>query len=265
MVQHRYADVTFGQKLLSEGRVLWSKDLDHQLRESPAKALANLCDQLRPLRPEILTHLGPHLSKVAKPLAAKGQKKGVEVKSLPGQGRSLVATRHLDRGSVVIRESPLAIVDTKTAGLHPETRLALQLAGKQGEALTDLLDHGGKDPAAARMRAVIAACCADSAAAEPLFSWMGRVRVNAVAVTALVEERGQLEEAKVALALYPELARSVSPPQSLWKKKRLGDWQSHRFSRNHSCQPNGVLRFTKDGMVTHAMLNIRFQKQKNPS
>lgn len=49
---------------------------------------------------------------------------------------------------------------------------------------------------------------------ESLYSWLGKVRVNAVAVTTLVEAE-EMEQRKVALALYPTLATCVCWPQPL--------------------------------------------------
>lgn len=231
MVQHRFADVAFGQKLLSsESKV--SRLLSNQDFTEGSGTFRHLCDELQPFRKEILKDLGPQVKEatsVALGAPWQGQKTGVEVASLPGQGRSLLATRHLDRGTVMIRERPLAKVlldqRDRRSELHPESRLALQLwqaernGDKRIEAARDLLDHGGQDKSAEQIRAVLAACCIlctdasdPSAACESLFRWLGCVRVNAVAVTALVEAEGEIEQAKVALALYPELARSVSRP-----------------------------------------------------
>lgn len=258
MVQHDFADVAFGQRLLSEGRVSWWEESDFlaQLRGSLPKQdlFGRLCEELQPFREQILKDLGPRVKEETSGAflsARQGQKKGVEVASRPNQGRSLVTTRHLERGFVVIREYPLAkaLLDLENRSglpglkLHPETRLALQLwnaerkGDKRIEAAKDLLDHGGNDASALKMRALLAACCtlcvdvgtSRNAACESLFHWLGCVRVNAVAVTALVEAEGEeMQQAKVALALYPDLARSV----------------------NHSCRPNGVLRFdAKDSHV----------------
>ena len=243
MVQHDFADVAFGQRLLSEGRVSWWEESDFlaQLRGSLPKQdlFGRLCEELQPFREQILKDLGPRVKEETSGAflsARQGQKKGVEVASRPNQGRSLVTTRHLERGFVVIREYPLAkvLLDLeKRSGLpglklHPETRLALQLwnaerkGDKRIEAAKDLLDHGGNDASALKMRALLAACCtlcvdvgtSRNAACESLFHWLGCVRVNAVAVTALVEAEGEeMQQAKVALALYPDLARSVSSPQ----------------------------------------------------
>ena len=243
MVQHDFADVAFGQRLLSEGRVSWWEESDFlaQLRGSLPKQdlFGRLCEELQPFREQILKDLGPRVKEEtcgAFLSARQGQKKGVEVASRPNQGRSLVTTRHLERGFVVIRAYPLAkvLLDLENRSglpglkLHPETRLALQLwnaerkGDKRIEAAKDLLDHGGNDASALKMRALLAACCtlcvdvgiSRNAACESLFHWLGCVRVNAVAVTALVEAEGEeMQQAKVALALYPDLARSVSSPQ----------------------------------------------------
>ena len=242
MEQHHFADVACVQKLLqSDCLKRWHCE---------SLNFSDLLNTFKPFRDEIQKHLGPLVKEAISTSdvsTKKSQEKGVEVVSLPGQGRSLLTTRHLKRGSVVLREYPLAKVllgeTPKKQQLHPETRLALKLwhleKNDQSKiaSATDLLDHGGQDAAAQRMRAFLAVCCvlcvdtAETDAVGKLFQWLGRVRVNAVAVTALVEgdEQGELEQAKVALALYPSLARSV----------------------NHSCRPNGVLRF--DAQDSHVM------------
>ncbi|CAE7588256.1 Smyd4 [Symbiodinium sp. CCMP2456] len=208
------------------------------------EVLDRLVEALRPSQAEIAEFLGSHVVKafsVGPASRGPAQLRGVEVAPLPGQGRSLLAKRDLPRGSVCIQEQPLASVATgsEKPELHAETRLALQLLAASRAGLADLakdlLDHGGRDPLALKSRAVVAVCTALCIPnlpasqlcreAEEAFSWLGRVRINAVAVTALAESgSGELTSTKNALALYPNLAKSV----------------------NHACKPNALLRFDKD-------------------
>lgn len=148
---------------------------------------------------------------------------GIEVDEVPDRGRCLKVTKPLTRGSVLIREFPVAkvLLESKEHSLHPETRLALVLSAKEEKTKVaqKLLDHGGRDASALRMRGVLACCCGlcignSIEKVVSLFGWLGRVRINAVAVTALVEADGDMVEDKVALALYPELARCVLEPQT---------------------------------------------------
>ena len=251
MEQHHFADVACVQKLLqSDCLKRWHCEFGTRLCDGTPLNFSDLLNTFKPFRAEVQKDLGPLVKEAISTSNVSTKKsqgpKGVEVRSLPGQGRSLLTTRHLKRGSVVLREYPLARVllgeTPNKQQLHPETRLALKLWHSEKNdqskiaSATDLLDHGGQDAAAQRMRAFLAVCCvlcvdtAETDAVGKLFQWLGRVRVNAVAVTALVEgEQGELEQAKVALALYPTLARSV----------------------NHSCRPNGVLRF--DERDSHVM------------
>ncbi|CAE7468748.1 SMYD4 [Symbiodinium natans] len=217
------------------------------------EVLGRLVQTLRPSQVDIAGFLGPHVAKAVSlgSTTPRGppQLRGVEVAPLPGQGRSLLATRDLARGSICIQEQPIARVAMHgEEALGEETRLALQLwaADRAGLAdlARDLLDHGGRDPQALRSRAVIAACsalCIPSLpaselgeAVEATFAWLGRVRINAVAVTTLAEsESGELKSTKLALALYPNLARSV----------------------NHSCAPNAMLRFDKDTSAVEVVIS----------
>ncbi|CAE8633389.1 unnamed protein product, partial [Polarella glacialis] len=186
---------------------------------------------------------------------------GVEIAPLPGRGRSLLVSLRgearlsgLKRGSQVLREYPLASVPLTGGGssLHPETALALRLwsgAAELRHAAADLLDHGGRDASSRLRRAVVAVMFVMASSegvyeagaesvtrSESLFCWLGRVRVNSVAVTSLSEqsEGNELEVAKVALALYPELAKSV----------------------NHSCRPNCLLRFDpEDGLALELLVS----------
>jgi len=168
----------------------------------------------------------------------------------PGErGRYLVAApdaatlagsdgiRRVPMGTVVFSESPSSFVEldptgtsgTTRGGLAAETALALRLWNQ--EATSDILDHGGSDASARLFRAALAgACCLAASesmikkpleAAESIFLWLGRVRINAAAVTVVSESEGILETSKGALALYPTMAASL----------------------NHSCRPNCVLRF----------------------
>ncbi|CAE7833981.1 Smyd4 [Symbiodinium sp. CCMP2592] len=211
------------------------------------EVLHRLVETLRPSQAEIVEFLGSHVVKALSGSASRGpgpaQLRGVEVAPLPGQGRSLLAKRDLARGSVCIQEQPLASVASVATGseasLQAETRLALRLLAASranlADLASDLLDHGGRDPMGLKSRAVVAVCAALCISnlpasqlcreAEEAFAWLGRVRINAVAVTALAENgSGELTRTKVALALYPNLARSV----------------------NHACKPNALLRFDKD-------------------
>eukprot|EP00439_Symbiodinium_sp_Y106_P066655 s981_g10.t3 len=207
------------------------------------EVLDRLVETLRPSQAEIVEFLGSHVVKalsVGSASRGPAQLRGVEVAPLPGQGRSLLAKRDLARGSVCIQEQPLAsVASVGEASLQAETRLALQLLAASranlADLAADLLDHGGRDPMALKSRAVVAVCAALCIPnlpasqlcreAEEAFAWLGRVRINAVAVTALAENgSGELTSTKVALALYPNLARSV----------------------NHACKPNALLRFDKD-------------------
>lgn len=213
---------------------------------------------LLPLRPRLGQALKKSIQEVLAQPALKSTGsgptlRGVGIEQRPECGRALIAGVDLERGAAALREYPLECVQlcevARAPGcrlgpgsLSPETALALRLwrsdaLGDQNirAAGQDLLDHGGGDALMRRERAVIAVICVlvagpewdveeTTAAAVALFSWLGRVRVNAVAVTAVTERDGDMETAKVALALYPGLASSV----------------------NHSCRPNALLRFGKD-------------------
>eukprot|EP00933_Yihiella_yeosuensis_P052169 TRINITY_DN50185_c0_g1_i1.p1 TRINITY_DN50185_c0_g1~~TRINITY_DN50185_c0_g1_i1.p1 ORF type:complete len:593 (-),score=137.60 TRINITY_DN50185_c0_g1_i1:12-1751(-) len=198
----------------------------------------------------------------------------VEVSPLPGRGRSLLASSSssgssvLERGTRVLSEKPISSValsagrlagngSSKKASpqkemLSPEAALALRLwhaercdsdaSSDVKKTALELLDHGGRDAAARLRRAVVAVACAIVAdedggedAADSLFSWLGRVRVNAVAVTALADvgQGNELEVSKVALALYPDLAKSV----------------------NHSCRPNALLRFDPKDLTLELLIS----------
>ncbi|CAE7818751.1 Smyd4 [Symbiodinium microadriaticum] len=218
------------------------------------EVLDRLLETLRPSQAEIVEFLGSHVVKAfcsGGAFRGPAQLRGVEVAPLPGQGRSLLAKRDLPRGSVCLQEQPLASVATVAGGkpeLHAETRLALQLLAASRAGLADLamdlLDHGGRDPLALKSRAVVAVCAALCIPnlpasqlcreAEEAFSWLGRVRINAVAVTALAESgSGELMSTKNALALYPSLAKSV----------------------NHACKPNALLRFDKDTNAVEVVIS----------
>eukprot|EP00928_Gymnodinium_smaydae_P042843 TRINITY_DN28822_c0_g1_i2.p1 TRINITY_DN28822_c0_g1~~TRINITY_DN28822_c0_g1_i2.p1 ORF type:complete len:524 (-),score=94.96 TRINITY_DN28822_c0_g1_i2:18-1589(-) len=199
-------------------------------------------------------------SKVPKPVI-----KGAKIASCPEHGgRGFFADgSRLERGSVPLREFPSASVPILDFGggarlgpgkLSPETALALTLwwrARQRPNALTpELLDHGGGsaghrlEQAAIAVALGLAVLVRDGVAppedgdaagparkvvklAEELFRWLGMVRINAVAVTAVTDDNGSLQTSKVALALFPSLASSV----------------------NHSCRPNAILRFCDQSAV----------------
>ncbi|CAJ1457052.1 unnamed protein product [Effrenium voratum] len=216
-------DVALARQLLSEGLVLESLDTE---------ALGPWRARVEALRPAVAAVLAATKAAPAGPAA---EPRGAAVAPLPGRGRALLAGQSLKRGQVVLREQALARVPLpKKLDLHPQTQLALKLweAERSDQRLkqTELLDHG-KDAGARKLREVIAACCAlccdRPQEVESLFRWLGRVRVNAVTVSCLVESDGEMEHQQVALALYPELARSV----------------------NHSCRPNAILRFDSEDLV----------------
>ncbi|CAK9054586.1 unnamed protein product [Durusdinium trenchii] len=229
-----YADLALGHRLLKE--LPCDDDAVAALREDPPRALKRFWEALRPLQDQIRKELGSLVtaalaeSKASDLRGCSHPSGGIEIDEVPDRGRCLKVTKPLTRGSVLIREFPVAkvLLESKEHSLHPETRLALVLSAKEEKTKVaqKLLDHGGRDASALRMRGVLACCCGlcignSIEKVVSLFGWLGRVRINAVAVTALVEADGDMVEDKVALALYPELARCV----------------------NHSCRPNGLLRF----------------------
>ena len=228
MEPSHYADVALGQRLLE---ALRSSEVDFlALRDGCERsALGKMCEALGPFKEQICKEMGPLVKEVRSEVHCRqAVVQGAKVLETSA-GRSLITSKFLQRGSVVIREFPLAKVlleSKKKSTLHPETQLALLLAKSAGRSTSlpeDLLDHGGKDSSSLAMRATLAACCGlcleDSLDdVVSLFRWLGRVRINAVAVTALVESAGDMVEDKVALALYSQLARSVLGSQKLKSK-----------------------------------------------
>eukprot|EP00811_Abedinium_folium_P032819 NODE_5833_length_1730_cov_7.017467.p1 GENE.NODE_5833_length_1730_cov_7.017467~~NODE_5833_length_1730_cov_7.017467.p1 ORF type:complete len:511 (-),score=133.58 NODE_5833_length_1730_cov_7.017467:196-1557(-) len=215
-----------------------------------------LLEALQPLHSRLYEALGAAVAEVV--CGAVGERVPATVQTcgaLPavrtGRGRSLLTgAAQLARGAVVLCEPPLALVRLTgqqglgPGGLWPETALALRLwrsAPATKAIAASLQEHGGGDVALRLHRAVTAVVCAvvaspgvaDVAAVDELFSWLGRVRVNAVAVTAVAELDGDaVETSKVALALYPTLASCV----------------------NHDCQPNALLRF-RDGHAVELVVS----------
>mmetsp|Transcript_107733 Transcript_107733/g.303511 ORF Transcript_107733/g.303511 Transcript_107733/m.303511 type:complete len:562 (+) Transcript_107733:91-1776(+) len=172
--------------------------------------------------------------------------------------RGAVVLRDLPQEQVVLADGPKTAKGGAcrfgSGSLSPETALALRLwrgvsgcsAAAPRVAIEALLHHGGEDPQRRVERSAVAVACALVAAAdqganeeeqldqvkvtsdaEALFVWLGRVRINAVAVTSVADVDGAMQVVKSALALFPTLASSV----------------------NHDCQPNALLRFQGDGAV----------------
>lgn len=166
--------------------------------------------------------------------AEKGILRKASIAERPGYGRVLLAEQQQARGSVVLKEKPAAVIPLSPEGLGPgglcaETALALQLWKRK-------LSGGWEEGAGAhatlrRELTVVAAMCAavlapasEKAVAEEICQWLGRVRVNAVAVTSLADSEGVMESTKTKLAFYPTLASCV----------------------NHDCRPSALLRFQKE-------------------
>jgi len=271
-MQHGAIDAILASRLWSDGLLPWSLTARGSFSD-PFKVAAALTDpaQRKPVLAAVVDALLPRRRQLVQALESPIREtlnapcfgtsaeqepsfQGAHVVQRARSGRTLVAARRLELGTVILQERPLESTRVcpvlqsdqelrlGPGGLAPETALALRLW--RADALArprvrgvarELMDHGGRDHALRRERAVVAVMCALAsgqewdaeealAGAEALFLWLGRVRINAVAVTALAEQHGMVEFAKNALALYPGLAAAV----------------------NHDCRPNALLRFSED-------------------
>lgn len=185
--------------------------------------LGDIVEQLRPRRSQLEAVLASPLEQVlvGKSDQQKGhpvEPRGAAVCGLPVRGRALiVGSRRLPRGSVVIRESPVESVPLSRSstgpgqigpgGVSAETALALRLWQRDRGDIGERLSQGVEVKRVER--AILAAAFAlvvsrvdgnilELDGALALFAWLGRVRVNAVAVARITDHDGEMDTASVS-------------------------------------------------------------------